>query len=70
MAETKKAAAKTADNDTPEPANASPDAQRAAESSDPAVHQLLAQRQTAESNEDRDAVDEVDRKLADLGYRA
>ncbi len=70
MAETKKPAAKTADTDTPEPVNATPDAPRAAESSDPAVHQLLAQRQTAKSNNDKDAVDEVDRKLADLGYNA
>ena len=39
----------------------------AAESSDPAVHQLLADRQTAESNGDEKAIEVIDQKLADLG---
>lgn len=40
----------------------------ASESSDPAVHQLLAQRQTAHMNEDTDELRRVNRELADLGY--
>jgi hypothetical protein len=40
----------------------------AAASGDPAVHQLLAERQTAQSNGDDDAVLDVDRRLADLGF--
>ena len=38
------------------------------ESSDPQVHQLLAQRQDAELNGDRDLVIGIDRRLAGLGY--
>ena len=38
----------------------------ASESGDPAVHQLLAERQTAVAN-DAD-VTEIDQKLADLGF--
>jgi hypothetical protein len=38
------------------------------ESSDPAVHQLLAERQTAIANDDKDAIREMDRRLAELGY--
>jgi hypothetical protein len=41
---------------------------RAAESGDPAVHQLLARRQTAEMNDNDAEIAEVDRQLADLGY--
>jgi hypothetical protein len=41
---------------------------RASESGDPAVQQLLAQRQTAELNEDREQLDAVDKQLADLGF--
>jgi hypothetical protein len=40
----------------------------AAASGDPAVHQLLAERQTAQSNGDDNAVLDVDRRLADLGF--
>ena len=36
-------------------------------STDPAVHQLLAERAIAVSNDDRDAVDAADDKLAELG---
>lgn len=41
---------------------------RASESGDPAVHQLLAQRQTAHMNEDTDGLKRINRELADLGY--
>lgn len=40
----------------------------AAESGDPAVQQLLAQRQTAEMNGDRDALADVDKQLVNLGF--
>jgi hypothetical protein len=43
--------------------------QSAAASGDPAVHQLLAERQTAQMNEDADAVRDFDKRLADLGYK-
>ena len=36
-------------------------------STDPAVHQLLAERAIAVSNDDKDAIDAADGKLADLG---
>jgi hypothetical protein len=39
----------------------------AGESSDPAVHQLLAERQSAESNGDKKAIEAIDDKLAELG---
>jgi hypothetical protein len=39
----------------------------AGESSDPAVHQLLAERQTAESNGDDKASEAIDKQLAALG---
>ncbi len=42
----------------------------AAESSDAAVHQLLAEREAARLNDDGDAVKDVDKRLADLGYMA
>lgn len=41
---------------------------RASESSDPAVHQLLAQRQTAHMNEDTDGLKRISAELAALGY--
>lgn len=54
---------------TPEPVTETPAvAQRASESSDPAVHQLLAQRQTATMNEDLDQLAGIDRQLVDLGF--
>lgn len=42
---------------------------RASESGDPAVHTLLAEKQTALSNGDADAVAECDRRLNELGYQ-
>jgi hypothetical protein len=39
----------------------------AAESSDPAVQQLLAERAIAVSNDDKDAIKAADGHLADLG---
>lgn len=52
------------------PAKAEPkrQLQPAAESSDPAVHQILAEIQTASLNEDADAEAEARKRLADLGY--
>lgn len=54
----------------PRPAPAPVKAQLApaSESSDPAVHQLLAERQTALSNDDADAVRGINARLAELGY--
>lgn len=40
----------------------------AAESSDPAVHQLLAARQTALANGDTDTAAALDQRLNELGY--
>lgn len=42
----------------------------ASESSDAAVHNLLAHRDIAVRNDDQDAIKEVDRQLADLGVEA
>jgi hypothetical protein len=39
-----------------------------AESSDAAVHQILAERQTAEMNGDTDAVETFDKRLGAAGY--
>jgi hypothetical protein len=41
---------------------------RASESSDPAVHQILAEIQTAVSNGNADAEAAARKRLADLGY--
>lgn len=74
MAETpaKKAAAKPADEAAaPKPSDDKPQEPqllRAAESSDPAVHLVMAERQTAVLNNDEEAAAECDRRLADLGY--
>jgi hypothetical protein len=40
----------------------------AAASGDPEVHALLAELETAKSNDDDDAVQAVTKKLADLGF--
>ena len=40
----------------------------AAESGDPAVHQLLAEIQTAQSNGDDNAEKDLRKQLAELGY--
>ena len=51
------------------PPAARPDLADAAASSDPAVHQLLAERQTAALNGDVTAADAATAQLAELGYR-
>jgi hypothetical protein len=55
----------------PEPRKApepKPALARASESGDPAVHQLMAELQTARLNGDDTAVAELSRRLAELGY--
>lgn len=47
---------------------AAPKLSPAAESGDPAVHQLLAEQDIARRNGDEDGVKEASKKLADLGY--
>lgn len=42
--------------------------QPAGESTDPEVHRLLAERETARLNNSQDGVDDIDRRLRDLGY--
>jgi hypothetical protein len=49
----------------PEP---SPSLRPASESSDPAVHQLLAEQDIARQNEDEDEAKRTQDALADLGY--
>lgn len=63
MAETKKSDGQADARPATKPA-----AGLAAESGDPTVHQLLAQRQAAEMNGDADLRDAVDRQLVDLGF--
>ena len=60
MAETRKAA----------PAEAVPAAAlaRASESTDPAVHQVMAEIQSAQMNGDTDRVAALNKQLADLGF--
>jgi hypothetical protein len=41
---------------------------RASESGDPAVQQLLAQRQAAAMNEDEELLADIDKQLVDLGF--
>jgi hypothetical protein len=54
----------------PKPApKAAPELGSAAESGDPAVHQLLAQRDIADRNGDQDAVKALTGQLAELGVR-
>jgi hypothetical protein len=60
----KKAATEVEDT----PALVSVDRPSPAASTDPAVHQLLAHRQSAQLNDDAGALAEVDRQLAELGY--
>lgn len=40
----------------------------AGSSTDPAVHQLMAHIQTAQMNDDQEAVDSLNEQLAELGY--
>lgn len=61
MAEAKKPAASPVTVEDPAP-------KRAAESSDPAVHQLLAEHATAVANGDAERADEVVARLARLGF--
>jgi len=51
------------------PAKAAPELASAGASSDPLVHQLLAERAIAASDgvDDKDAIRAIDKKLADLG---
>lgn len=44
--------------------------QLAGESTDPEVHRLLAERETARLNNSEDGVNDIDRRLRDLGYSA
>lgn len=46
-----------------------PSLQDGASSHDPAVHQLLAERQTAAMNGNREAADAATARLAELGYK-
>lgn len=46
----------------------SPVLARASEATDPAVHQLMAELQTAQMNGDATAVASLTKQLADLGY--
>lgn len=55
----------------PEPTNPTPSGKRlapASESGDPAVHQLLAQKQAAQMNDDADELKRISKELAELGY--
>lgn len=60
MAETKRVAPAEA---VPAPALA-----RASESTDPAVHQVMAEIQSAQMNGDTDRVAALNKQLADLGF--
>ena len=60
--------AKSEPKPEPEPKAASGKLAPAAASGDPEVHALLAEQETAKSNEDDDAVQAVTKKLADLGF--
>lgn len=53
----------------PEPVPAAPSLARAAESGDPAVHQVLAELGTARANGDDAAVAALTARLADLGFQ-
>lgn len=74
MAEEKKTASPRARSETKsetKPETAAPprrSLQPASESSDPAVHQVLAQLQTARANGDDDETERLTKHLAELGY--
>lgn len=59
---------KAADNPAPTPTPAQQARGNPAASGDPAVHQLLAERQTAQMNGDAAKMREVDDRLAELGF--
>lgn len=63
--EPKKATTAQPESDTKPTGNLAP----AAESSDPEVHRLLAEKQTAQLNGDEDQIKDIDRQLGELGYR-
>lgn len=67
MADTK-AEQKQADQKAPTTSQAG--LRPAGEASDPQVHQLLAEMETARINGDKDARDAAVKKLTDLGYSA
>jgi hypothetical protein len=58
-----------ADAKKPEPKTVPPALADGAASTDPAVHQLLAHRQIAAMNGDKDAADAATARLAELGYK-
>jgi adenine specific DNA methylase Mod len=65
MPDTSKTTAKAEEK----PAPSSKMLARAGESSDAAVHNLLAEYGTADANGDDAARKDIDRRLADLGYK-
>lgn len=68
MAETSKSETKPAETKPAAGAVSRVDLAPAAESSDPAVHQLLAEIQTAQMNDDKDAEKNAREDLRALGY--
>lgn len=72
MAEDKKTdgrAAETGRKASAPPPPKAPELLPASQSSDPAVHQVLAEIQTARANADDDAVERLSKSLAELGYQ-
>jgi hypothetical protein len=65
MAETKTTETKTSE---PKPAPVGSKLAPAAESSDPAVHQLMAEMYTAQQNDDKDAEAAARKELRQLGF--
>lgn len=65
----KKPAADKPQADKVDDAKSLPDLVAAPGATDPAVHQLLAEQQTAVSNGDADAIREINAKLNELGYK-
>lgn len=65
----KKAAADKPPADQADEAKALPELVTAPGATDPAVHQLLAEQQTAVTNGDADAIRDINAKLRELGYK-